>query len=536
MANDTGSSSALPSAEAATATAAAEAAVSTSSVTSVAGEPADVTTIDQDDTVKGMMKMMKSMIENYEKRLDVMQKEIQKKTEKNDDNDDKEKLKPINFKDLKLPSEYDGDSKDYMEWHTRFKALLVNRTGAWGKLLEVVEQFGNKKIKDIEEIKDKLRDKNLDNIEQQIEEYSLQMYTYLGSYTKGNLHARVLKGKDAESFEVYRDIVCKGKNINSHRVINLKASILQPKKANKPDDLDKILADWKYEQKVVTEFDQSELDEEMKRTILMTIMPKDYVEYMRDKFMEEKYKDNYHAFEQELYDRISQKKIDEEQKKGINQLASTQDDKRQENCEKYENVEVWCEDWQCWICGLAPKRGNEDTADDAADPQGQGGKRQKGGSENADGSKGKAKGDGKRGPRVGGPCWQCGGPHFQRECPKGKGKGAPILPIPGAWSTWRPSNFPGPTPQQWRSWMPKKGKSKGKGKGKADGGKGKGQGDGMQEVAWPTMSQLGQLQWQQEDYRFGEVICARLRQAPPPTHWLGPVWRPAVRARERSTM
>ena len=68
-------------------------------------------------------------------------------------------------------------------------------------------------------------------------------------------------------------------------MINLKASILQPRKANKPDDLDKILADWTYEQKVVTEFDQSEFDEEMKRTILMTIMPKDYVEYMRDNFM-----------------------------------------------------------------------------------------------------------------------------------------------------------------------------------------------------------------------------------------------------------
>ena len=34
---------------------------------------------------------------------------------------------------------------------------------------------------------------------------------------------------------------------------------------------------------------------------------------------------------------------------------------------------------------------------------------------------------------------------------KGKGKGQ----VSAAWSSWRPGNFTGPTPAQWRAWMPK---------------------------------------------------------------------------------
>ena len=72
--------------------------------------------------------------------------------------------------------------------------------------------------------------------------------------------------------------------------------------------------------------------------------------------------------------------------------------------------------------------------------------------------------------RPGGPCWTCGGPHFQSECPHASaGKGN--YPITTAWSSWRPGTFPGPSAAQWNSWLPKP-KEKGKGKGKNKGGKG----------------------------------------------------------------
>ena len=110
-----------------------------------------------------------------------------------------------------------------------------------------------------------------------------------------------------------------------HRIIGFKASILQPKKAVKADDLDKILAEWKYEQQIVMEFDGSELGDENQRSILMTMMPKEHVEYMRDHFLDNRFKDDYHAFEQEIYNRMDQKKLGEDQhKKGINQMSAVQ--------------------------------------------------------------------------------------------------------------------------------------------------------------------------------------------------------------------
>ena len=81
---------------------------------------------------------------------------------------------------------------------------------------------------------------------------------------------------------------------------------------------------------------------------------------------------------------------------------------------------------------------------------------------------------GPKGARPKGPCWHCGGPHLQRDCPhindEGKEK---AWPTSGAWRSWRPGPFPGPTVQHWNSWFPKPAKGKGKGK-SGKGGKGKG--------------------------------------------------------------
>ena len=218
------------------------------------------------------------------------------------------------------------------------------------------------RIKESENIKVKLEEKNSQTIGEKLDDYADQMYTYLGSYTKGNLHARVLKGKGSDAFEIYRDLVHKGKNINMHRIIVFKTSILQPKKVIKAEDLDKVLTEWKYEQQLVTEFDGSELNEENQKSILMTIMPKEHVEYMRDHFLYNQFKDDCHAFEQELYNRIDQKKLDEDHhKKGINQMGAPQPTTYKDPADvEYENIKVWSEEWQCMICGLVPKRSSDE--------------------------------------------------------------------------------------------------------------------------------------------------------------------------------
>ena len=58
--------------------------------------------LQDDETIKGMMEMMKNMIESYEKRLDIMQNEIKKQSRRKED-DEEDKLKPICIKDLKPP-------------------------------------------------------------------------------------------------------------------------------------------------------------------------------------------------------------------------------------------------------------------------------------------------------------------------------------------------------------------------------------------------------------------------------------------------
>ena len=105
------------------------------------------------------------------------------------------------------------------------------------------------------------------------------------------------------------------------------------------------------------------------------------------------------------------------------------------------------------------------------------------------GDKGKGRGQkgAPHGPRQIDPCWVCGGPHLQRDCPdaKGKGKGN-LIPVPAAWNSWRPTTFTAPSPQQWRQWMPK-----GKGKGQKRKGKGK-----INELAqWAYGQPLGQIQY-----------------------------------------
>ena len=158
-------------------------------------------------------------------------------------------------------------------------------------------------------------------------------------------------------------------------MISLKSAILQPPRAENPEQLDTILAQWKEEQRWVTEWDQSELSDEHQKAILMSIMPKDYVKHMREHYRDKELK-SYHAFEQELMTQIADKKLDDDPAKatrgkpciygveGSKEEGTVKED--QDKDPVCEPCLAWSEEWQCYICAIAPKRQKT-----YGDPQGQ---------------------------------------------------------------------------------------------------------------------------------------------------------------------
>ena len=104
------------------------------------------------------------------------------------------------------------------------------------------------------------------------------------------------------------------------------------------------------------------MDDETMQTILLKITLPEYVKDMREQLAQGKHKDDYFSFEQSWFNEINTRKMDEESRKKsgrINVLNNSgEDDKVKRNADgiEYEELEIWSEEWQCNICGLAQKR------------------------------------------------------------------------------------------------------------------------------------------------------------------------------------
>ena len=486
----------------------------------------------QHEDIMAILEDLKNKVIKLEKELKVKDENIEK--------EDHDKLKPIDIKDIEKPDKYDNHISKFNTWFDKFRDLLTNRHASWYKLLKILEKCGKNTIKNqstfFDEIKEN-EDKSYKNIKAQSDMYAYQLKSYLRTYTDGELHARVVQTDSSLIMELMREIIYKGRNRNPNKLIDLKSKALSPPRAQKAGDLNKILTDWRHvRQQIVEEDPHYKMDDETMQTILLKIMPQDFVKTMRDKLTEGKYHNDYHGFEQELFDEVSTRKMDEESRKAggqIGNIHSCPNDCTENDTEEYEEVEVWSEEWQCSIMGIARKRDRSRSRssrrdDDHEDARPAKHERRDDGGKSA---KGKA-----RGARPAGPCWTCGGPHLQRDCTHaGHSKG---YPISTAWSSWRPGAFPGPTVAQWNSWLPKPWKGKGKGKGdkgkgkglKGDGkgfkGKGKGQGHdgkgqgygnlgeiqqpwGQQQQWGPPLGNVQNSQWDAGGY-YGDLlpICA----------------------------
>ena len=430
-----------------------------------------------------------------------------------------EMLKPIDSKDIKKPDEFDGN-KDFHTWFDRLKDLLTNRNKDWKIVLKKIEEAANKSEKIVHddfafEIGAELGETKSWKKWSLGDQYAHQLRSYLRSYTKGNFYDSVSKAETEDIFEILRATIKKGRNRNPYRMVAMKAEVLSPPRAKDAKELENVLNEWKFKYAEVQKYNPKfTLAEDTRKTLLMKVIPRDFVKIMREQFDRH---DTYDDLEHQLLTEIATRQMEEEhygKGKAIQAVVEPQPVTHQDHAYDHEYYYYYDSNCDQWIGALAPKRDREEVDGDedrAKRPR-------------EDNDKGKSKGKGKkgaRGPRAQGRCWTCGGPHQQWQCTeKGSGKG----PLPTAWTAWRPSAFPGPSASQWRSWMPRfspkgNGESKGKGKGGKKGSKGDG-GKGVGAVWWnyPSHSVLGHLAHEHEEYGQGcqdqwqEAGCAAQSQ------------------------
>ena len=264
----------------------------------------------QPEDIMAILEDLKNKVIELEKELKVKDEKIEK--------EDHDKLKPIDIKDIEKPDKYDNNTSKFNTWFDKFRDLLTNRHASWYKLLKIIEKCGKNTIKNQSAFFDEIKedeDKSYKNIKAQAEMYAYQLKSYLRTYTDGELHARVVQTDSGLIMELMREIIYKGRNRNPNKLIDLKSKA-PPPRAHKAGDLNKILTDWRHvRQQIVEEDPHYKMDDEMMQTILLKIMPQDFVKDMRDKLTEGKYQNDYHGFEQELFDEVSTRKMDEESRK-----------------------------------------------------------------------------------------------------------------------------------------------------------------------------------------------------------------------------
>ena len=153
-------------------------------------------------------------------------------------------------------------------------------------MFNAIEKAGKTRIASVEDFLnfvDSGDTKIKQSIKDQSQMYMCQLKAYLRRYTGGELHARVTQTRSDGIMDLLRDIVYNGKNRNPNRLIELKAKALSPPRAAKTADVDRVLTEWKYVRRQTLEEDPNyKLDDETLQTLLMKIIPNDFVKSMRE--------------------------------------------------------------------------------------------------------------------------------------------------------------------------------------------------------------------------------------------------------------
>ena len=125
----------------------------------------------------------------------------------------------------------------------------MNRHASWKDVFDAIEKFQGKAIDnragEHTEFKQKLPADS--PVAEDPEVYAMQLLAYMSSYSKGALHARVLKTQGSKIFEMLREVIHKGKNRNNNRLLALKAAVSSLPRSVNAGELEKILFDLEFQ-------------------------------------------------------------------------------------------------------------------------------------------------------------------------------------------------------------------------------------------------------------------------------------------------
>ncbi len=149
------------------------------------------------------------------------------------------RLKQMDYKRIEKPGKYNGDPTEFLTWYELFYNYLVSCDSTWKIILDGLRKYQNAPIRNNEEVRDALVTAQHPSLASQYEEYARQLYMYMLSHTRDDTNSKVLKATAAEAFDTYRDIVYKGFNMHSEKLITLEGAMYQPRRAKNEKDFDK---------------------------------------------------------------------------------------------------------------------------------------------------------------------------------------------------------------------------------------------------------------------------------------------------------
>ena len=457
--------------------------------------PAEVHVLKQQ--LQAMMATITSLAMTIEQLKETIN--VNENKAKNDDKDKVDcgmiKLEGFNKKNMIKPPAFDMEPGNFINWNELFTTYMMSIDPQWEIILKRLQKVDTTITRDtIDNIQDELKMTYLVK-----KSANHAMYINLIGYTSGKTKSRVTANSIDMAFESYRYIYHKGKNATKMNIVIMKAEVLRPARANKVEDVEEKLNEWKEKQRYLEDVGEPSLNFDQKKTLLVSMLPTSVMDYMlKNPAMTSSADDSYDLLEAGLTEYLGL--LDQQEKRPKGNVNSMQE--KPESKPEFEYTEPWWDEyygkWMCSINDLnaAAKRQRTEDDDDAEAPEPE--------VKHQGPGKAKGKGKGQKGKAV---CFNCGEPgHFARDCPKPKGKGKGKNWIPSA--QWTQYN-PGFIPRQWSNWRP--GYSKGKGKG--DQGKGKGSyphlggmmpSDGY-NLAFPQLGSVSSTNWCYDDWGWQDT-------------------------------